>query len=433
MSKNLYRLFLSSALVVVMVAVLAGSVAANSSKLKMVAYDHGHEGDPEIEIYKALVEEYNLRTDTNAAIEYRFIAGDAYYPRINAMIAANDAPDIFSSHAAGRLKTYVDAGKIYSLDDAFAKDPEWRERFKEGVFDHLTFDGKIYAIPTSINVAALFYNTQIFAEYGLEPPTTYDELKEVIRVLVDNNVTPFAFGAKDAWAAAVFAELVENRIGGSEPFEKVVARTGSWEDSCFIKGGEVMQELVALGAFPDGFLGMGYDETLAMFTNGQAAMFVMGSWAVGSIGAEDSRVKDITGVAKFPVFKDGKGDIDTWLGQPDHNLAITASAADKEAAAAFLKMWSTDEVQSISAEKTGKLTVTKTQLDPANVLPLGVELSNLLEDMKEMFIFYDVALGPQIGDEYNNTVQAVLAGMPPEEAFGRLQKYMEMVDMDAQF
>ena len=96
-------------------------------------------------------------------------------------------------------------------------------------------------------------------------------------------------------------------------------------------------------------------------------------------------------------------------------------------------MWSTDEVQSISAEKTGKLTVTKTQLDPANVLPLGVELSNLLEDMKEMFIFYDVALGPQIGDEYNNTVQAVLAGMPPEEAFGRLQKYMEMVDMDAQF
>ena len=431
--KRLHRLLVGSMLAVIVLVSLVNPVMANQGKVKMIAYDHGHEGDPEVEIYKDVVEEFNRRTDVDATIEYRFIAGDAYYPRINAMIAANDAPDIFSSHAAGRLKTYVDAGKVYPLNEAFAADPEWKSQFKEGVFDHVSFDGQIYAMPTSINVAALFYNQEIFAEYGLQPPTTYAEMKEVIEVFVNDGVTPFAFGAKDPWAAAVFVELVENRIGGSEPFNRIVNRTGTWLDPCFIKGGEVMQELVDLGAFPDGFLGMGYDETLAMFMNGQAAMFVMGSWAVGSIGSEDSGIKDVVGVARFPVFEDGIGDIDAWLGQPDHNLTITASAADKDAAVSFLKMWSADEVQRISAKRTGKLTVTRAELDPTELLPLGIELSNLLEDMKTMFLFYDVALGPQLGDEYNNTIQAVLAGMSPEEAFGRLQKYMEMVDMDAQF
>ena len=102
--KRLHRLLVGSMLAVIVLVSLVNPVMANQGKVKMIAYDHGHEGDPEVEIYKDVVEEFNRRTDVDATIEYRFIAGDAYYPRINAMIAANDAPDIFSSHAAGRLK-----------------------------------------------------------------------------------------------------------------------------------------------------------------------------------------------------------------------------------------------------------------------------------------------------------------------------------------
>ena len=91
----------------------------------------------------------------------------------------------------------------------------------------------------------------------------------------------------------------------------------------------------------------------------------------------------------------------------------------------FIKGFSTDDIQSQIAEKTGNLTVTKAQLDPTKVLPLGVELSKLMENMTQMVIFYDVGLGATIGDEYNNTIVSILAGESPAAAFAKLQKYTE--------
>ena len=50
---------------------------------------------------------------------------------------------------------------------------------------------------------------------------------------------------------------------------------------------------------------------------------------------------------------------------------------------------------------------------------------DLQSDMESLFLFYDVALGSVIGNEYNNTVQGIMSGNDPQEAFENFQKFFD--------
>ena len=336
-------------------------------------------------------------------------------------MAANEVPDVFNTWAAGFLKPFVKAGKVYDLTDKLNSDKEWKDRYVPGVYTPLEFDGKVYALPTTQTVVCLFYNKEIFDRYGLKEPKTFDELKNIINVLNENGITPFALGNKAPWVGAMFSELVVNRVGGSEPYNKVYNGTGSWEDPAFIEAGKIMQELVDMKAFPEGFNALDNDPAQADFIAGKSAMLVMGSWAIQQLYTD---MQDKLGVCKFPEITGGKGNADTWLGQPDQSFAIAAKSNVKDAAAEFIKTISDPEIQTKLSE-AGNLVATNIEPDPDKVNPVAMKVGELLKDMKELFVFYDVGLGATIGNEYNNTIQAITAGQSVEESFKALQQFTE--------
>lgn len=401
----------------------SGSTTGTS---ETVIYDWQNADSYVYKMSEQLAKEYNARKDAKTTMKVQHIPGtDRYYPKLNAELAANAGPDVFVSHAAGKLKTYADSGRIMDLTEILNADPEWKKSFTSGAFNLLTFDNKVYAIPTAFATVPLFYNKEIFAKYKLTPPTTYEELKNVIKVLKDNGVTPFAFGAKESWTSALFSEMVANRIGGDEPFNKLMEGTGTWMDPSYIQTGNVMNELRDMGAFPSGFLGLDNTAITNMFKNGEAAMFVMGSWAVGSVEAADSKVQGKIGIAKFPTFEGGKGDLNTWLGQPSYNLVIRANTKNKDAALEYIKAWTSNDIQTKLAEENGDIPAVNVKLDKDKVPAVAQDLQKEMSDMKGMFIFYDVGLGAKIGDEYNTTIQAILAGQSPEEAFQSLEQFTQ--------
>ncbi len=400
------------------------SAGGGKAKSKMIIYDWQNSDSVGYKISEEIAAEYNARPDATVKMEVQHISGnETYYPKLNAGMAANNGPSVFVSHAAGKMKTYADSGRALDLTDILNKDEAWKSSFTSGAFNLLTFNEKTYAVPTAFASVPLFYNKEIFEKYNLQPPQTYDDLKNVIKVLKENHVTPFAFGAKDSWTAALFSEMIANRIGGNEPFDALMNGGGTWLDPSYIETGNVLTELRDLGAYPEGFLGLDNTAITNMFKNGEAAMFVTGSWAIGNIVADDSKVKDKVGIAKFPTFPNGKGDIDTWLGQPSYNLAINANEPNKDAAVEYLKAWTSEKVQKRLAEEAGDIPAVNVQLDPNKVPALSQELQKQMSTMKGMFIFYDVGLGAKIGDEYNATIQAILAGKSPESAFKSLEQF----------
>jgi hypothetical protein len=56
-----------------------------------------------------------------------------------------------------------------------AADPEWAGNFLGGVLEHITYGGKVYAVPTSLSAQVCFYNEEIYDKYGLTIPQTQQQ------------------------------------------------------------------------------------------------------------------------------------------------------------------------------------------------------------------------------------------------------------------
>src|SRR5699024_11735473 len=76
--------------------------------------------------------------------------------------------------------------------------------FVSGTLDAFSVDDTTYGIPLELNISSVFYNGEIFDEYGLDEPETLEELKDVVSTLNDNGVNPIALGNKDAWTGSMW-------------------------------------------------------------------------------------------------------------------------------------------------------------------------------------------------------------------------------------
>ncbi|WP_420631411.1 ABC transporter substrate-binding protein [Candidatus Leptofilum sp.] len=82
-------------------------------------------------------------------------------------------------------------GEEYDLDDHSPK-----------AWEGATIDGQVYGIPFMSNTLHLYYRSDLFEKYDLEPPTTYDEVIAACEVLKDEpSITlPFTMQVHAGWA-----------------------------------------------------------------------------------------------------------------------------------------------------------------------------------------------------------------------------------------
>lgn len=80
------------------------------------------------------------------------------------------------------LSPLVDRGLVEELPDAETALPGTTI---EALKEVLQFDGTYYFMPARPNVQITYYNSAKFEQYGVEPPTTWDELATVAQTITD--------------------------------------------------------------------------------------------------------------------------------------------------------------------------------------------------------------------------------------------------------
>lgn len=108
------------------------------------------------------------------------VNGSDYWPKLTTMMAGNNAPDIIQMEP-GRFADFSRRSMLSPLDD-YVGGVIRTDDLAPGVMEMGTTDGRVTGVPISLNAYATFYDTNAFAETGIEPPnetTTWDEFAEL--------------------------------------------------------------------------------------------------------------------------------------------------------------------------------------------------------------------------------------------------------------
>ncbi len=254
----------------------------------------------------------------NIQVTVRLFQNDPYKVAIKEALKTDNPPCIFPTWGGGPLEEYIQAGQVLNITQWMEQD-NYRNRFADAAIRNVTFDNKLWGVPVeNSSVAVIFYNEKIFSDYNLTPPSTYDELLQIIDTLHTAGIAPFALANKTKWPGSMHYMYLVDRLGGPEIFRKAAARSGgSFEDPVFIKAGIMLQEMVRRGAFVPDFDTINHDdgESRRLLYSGQAAMELMGSWNIPLIKDENPSFFEYDlGFFPYPAIKDGKGNPDDVLG-----------------------------------------------------------------------------------------------------------------------
>ncbi|MCZ8516031.1 extracellular solute-binding protein [Paenibacillus filicis] len=371
------------------------------------------------------IKEFNAHNDYNATIEYQSFTTNDYNTKITTEVAANNAPDIFFVREAGFMAPFVKSGALEPMDTLLGSE---YNKFVPGILDPVTFDGKKYAIPSAQTAQLIYYNKEIFDQNGLTVPKTMDDLLNVVKTLKAKGITPFALGNKDIWTGGLYLNMLSYRYGGKQAFTDVQSGKIPFTNDVFMKAATDFSKMVSAGAFNQDANSASLDDSRQMFIQGKTAMWVNGTWELPTLGAKTDAASGVAnpiygkvGFFNWPEVSGGKSGLNDWILAPDWNIAISKNAKNKEAAAAFIKLITSDKYQNIMVN-IAQLPSTNIKYDKTAVAPL---LSNFLDQIShatDTTTFPDRILGQQtLGGEMNKSVQELLIGEDPAKVMQRLE------------
>ena len=363
-----------------------------------------------------------LKNNPDFKVNITPTGNDTYEQKLAVAMNSGFLPDIFISWSGGKMNAYVDNGLLTDLT-SYMNANNFKDKFLDASIAQSSYNGKIWAVPANnVSVAMMFYNKEIFARYNLQVPNTLRELETICDTLLRNGVTPFSLANKSKWTGSIYYMYFVTRFGGLDPFADAYSGRGSFTHPAFIYAGNKVQEWVNKKYFNDGFNGLEEElgQSRQIFYAGDAAMYLMGSWAIAYIKSENPSFEDKLGLFPFPRDEAGINTADALIGTIGNNFYhIAASSPNKDKAFELITHLLDDE--SLPARiQNGTIPPLK---NVAITDPMMRELLSKLAIAKSVQLWYDQSLSPECSEVHKTTLQEMFGlTMTPEVAGQRLQE-----------
>ncbi|MEW9503197.1 extracellular solute-binding protein [Jeotgalibacillus marinus] len=392
-----------------------GSANDTNSGKEVLDFWYIDAGEKEM-VYQEAVQRFE---EKHPDVEVKMLRGsnDAYKQKLAVAMSGGNPPDVFHSWGGGWLNQFVEQDQVLDITEVIET-----ERFNELALSNATFNDKVYGVPLSLSLDLVFYNTEIFDEYGLTPPDTYDEWVEIIATLNDNDVIPIALANQTKWPGAYYLMNFASRIGGPQLFEEAFHREGKgFDDAAYVKAGKYIQEMVNMDAFNPGFNGVPYDEGQGrqLLYSGQAAMMDITTAFVNNVRAEAPEFEEKLDFFVFPTVEGGEGsqkDIGAATGPV---WSVSAQSENPDLATELLQELSSQETAEAYSNRTGSMTAIK-GVEPED--ELINRMYQIVQEANHLQMPYDQTLPPELAEFHKDTTQALFGlSMTPEEAAEQME------------
>lgn len=354
----------------------------------------------------------------NVEFDLQQLQNDPFKTRLRVALGSENPPDVWHSWGGGVLAQYVNDDVVLEITDALNEDG-WIDRFAPALLDLMRVDDAYYGVPIVANTVVVWYNRELLGD--LNVPGTWDQFVQLVRDIRADGLVPLTLANSTAWPGAFYLNYLVLRIKGADFLNQVLAGEASFDDPGVVQAGEMMQELVDAGAFPEGFQGLDIDTggSRQLLYTEQAAMELMGTWLPGTIESEVPGFSENLDFFEFPVVEGGEGDPSSVLGGISPAYAISQATEIPEVAIDFLRAITDDTTRDIVAE-SGRLSAIRgaTYEDETTA-----QLAAILEAADAVQLFWDQYLPPELGQAQLDVSQQLLGkSITPEAGAARLEE-----------
>ena len=287
--------------------------SGGSSNEVIINWWHIQTTDPAKSMWQTYANQY-MQTHPNVKINITVIENQSFKQKLTTVMQAGTPPDLFQSWGGGVLFQYAKAGLVQDLTSALQG--SWGSSFNTNALNVYAQNGKNYGAPFDMGCVTFWYNKSLFAKANItNTPQTWTDLLSTIQQLQGAGITPLSLGEKDQWPGMYWWAYLAIRLGGKDAFDKAISRAGSFADPPFVQAGRYLQNLVALNPFQRGYQGETYTQEYTEMGNGQAAMELMGSFALANdkSAAPNGKAPEMD-IFPFPMVEGGAGSLSDVFG-----------------------------------------------------------------------------------------------------------------------
>jgi multiple sugar transport system substrate-binding protein len=359
--------------------------------------------------------------EKNAAVKVELTIVPNFDEMKRMVLASNQAGDDFDVFYVNHVDTlaYIKGDIIQSLDRfADADGIKYADIIFESLLEACMYQGSLYSIPVNTDCRVLAVNKNLFEQYGLQYPSTQQEMLEAAAKITNGPHYGFVNAMTRSAYVAEYEQGVFLMGNGGKLYDiingKAVATIDTPEMKDFLRF-----NLELLKYMPPNSLTMTDDEGRNFFASGNAAMYIFGPWEYTLLPENLS--------FQYELIKIPAGSKESASTSGGYQLAIGTGSKNPDAAWQLLKYLTTSAeplalvgatglptsamAYSVAPFTDAKYNIFKEQLNTSYVPEVPVE--NLNEVVTEFDIYWkDVLYGKISVDDAcvqaQKSVQALL-------------------------
>lgn len=254
----------------------------------------------------------------------------SYIQKYETLAAANKLPELFDTDATPFAGKLAEQGRMVDVG-ALLDDLGLTEEYREAALNYQRFaDGSLYMVPFEYSSEYFWYNTDLFAQAGVDVPRSLDDFPAMCQALRAVGVTPIALDGQDQWPLERYMAYYPFRVAGPDYVRDLATGDAAFSDPAGRAAAEWLSDLGEAGCFQDGFSATGYADAQGLFTSGKAAVYNIGTWELANLATDAlaPEVRDAVDFFTLPTVDGAVTDADEFVTTSGIGMAVNAQTYD---------------------------------------------------------------------------------------------------------
>lgn len=393
--------------------------ASDTDAETTITFLHRWPNEPYKTYYNEVIAEFEEQNpDIN--VEQTTALNDQYKQKVNVIMGGDTPPDIFFTWVGKSFgDKFINDDIALDISSYYEEDTEWSENIMAQ--EPFMKDDKHYGVPLYTDSKVFYYNKDIFDQYGLEAPETWEEFMSTLQTLKDNGETPLMLGNKSPWAGSHYLTAVNQRMVSQDVVEQDYT-TAEFTDPMYVEALEKIEELSPY--FNDSPNSVGHEEARNFFLNEAAGIMFMETFEAPYL--EEAAFE--WGTFNFPSIAEGEGSDSGIIGAPE-GFMVSKKSENPDAAMKFLKFLTSKPMGEKLMKEVGMPSSVIGAVNEDTASEKEIELTNMIAEKEYILNWIDQGIETTVSKPYMDGVQLLIAGsITPEEVMEQVQAEAEEVE-----